>query len=480
MKTNLRKKLISIVVSFSIILSAVGIFNFNVSAVEGMILLGNIYQSSLTDTNTTDTLYFHLPENESYSYVVETYGETDTFVQVRDGFNIYSDDDSGEGLNAALGFYATKNALNEGILIITVTHATGGTGNYLIHIRRQRAQIYTFDYGNGDIDTTGDATVPFHYLRTSCGYDVKSYQNCSASHLNEFDDSNLRRINSEVFFFSGHGHESGAAVFPDNTGYIDLSFPDIPNTKLAVWSACYSAVAEEGHESLGQASVDNGARSAIGWNDTVLVSSATSFTDKLFELLGSSNTVLQAAQQASNIIIWPWDNIHDYVIFGDSSVRINLPAINIKQSNVNYQTNSLKLYEGNVNFSRFDMPNGTVRYYKTINNIITNEYYTFDKSGTEIYHSNVKISSADISNMSDRNPFDKYTYIPEKELKIGKINYNKLVESDSHNAYVKINDKVIPIKITYSTYKNDDGLVYENVVCINLNNGTYIDYSDIC
>ena len=99
MKTNLRKKLISIVVSFSIILSAVGIFNFNVSAVEGMILLGNIYQSSLTDTNTTDTLYFHLPENESYSYVVETYGETDTFVQVRDGFNIYSDDDSGEGLN---------------------------------------------------------------------------------------------------------------------------------------------------------------------------------------------------------------------------------------------------------------------------------------------------------------------------------------------------------------------------------------------
>ena len=33
MKTNLRKKLISIVVSFSIILSAVGIFNFNVSAV---------------------------------------------------------------------------------------------------------------------------------------------------------------------------------------------------------------------------------------------------------------------------------------------------------------------------------------------------------------------------------------------------------------------------------------------------------------
>jgi len=82
--------------------------------------------------------------------------------------------------------------------------------------------------------------------------------------------------------------------------------------------------------------------------------------------------------------------------------------------------------------------------------------------------------------MSDRNPFDKYTYIPEKELKIGKINYNKLVESDSHNAYVKINDKVIPIKITYSTYKNDDGLVYENVVCINLNNGTYIDYSDIC
>lgn len=91
MKINLRKRITSMVVLFSIILSSVAILNFNVSAVEGMILLGNIYRSSLTDTNPTDTLYFRLPENESYSYVVETYGETDTFVQVKDGLNIYSD-----------------------------------------------------------------------------------------------------------------------------------------------------------------------------------------------------------------------------------------------------------------------------------------------------------------------------------------------------------------------------------------------------
>ena len=129
MKINLRKRITSMVVLFSIILSSVAILNFNVSAVEGMILLGNIYRSSLTDTNPTDTLYFRLPENESYSYVVETYGETDTFVQVKDGLNIYSDNDSGNNLNAAVGFYATKNATNQGILIITVTHATGGTGD---------------------------------------------------------------------------------------------------------------------------------------------------------------------------------------------------------------------------------------------------------------------------------------------------------------------------------------------------------------
>lgn len=480
MKINLRKRITSMVVLFSIILSSVAILNFNVSAVEGMILLGNIYRSSLTDTNPTDTLYFRLPENESYSYVVETYGETDTFVQVKDGLNIYSDNDSGNNLNAAVGFYATKNATNQGILIITVTHATGGTGDYLIHIRRQRAQIYTFNYGDGDINTTGDATIPLHYLRTNCGYDVKSYQNCSASHLNEADDSNLARINSEVFFYSGHGHQNGIAVFPDSSAYADVSFPNISNTKLAVWSACYSAVAEEGRESLAQASVTNGARSAIGWTDSVLVSSATSFTDKLFESLGGSNTVLQAAQQASNTIIWPWDNIHDYVIFGDSSVRINLPAINTKQVRENSQTNTLNPYERNIAFSKFDMPNGTVRYYKNIDGIITNEYYTFDNSGTEIYHSDIKISSDDISSVSKEISFDKYTYLPKKEVEIGKKIYNKLVESDSHNAYVKINGEVIPIKITYSTYKNDAGLAYQDVVCVNLNNGTYVDYSDIC
>jgi len=42
MKINLRKRITSMVVLFSIILSSVVILNFNVSAVEGMILLGNI------------------------------------------------------------------------------------------------------------------------------------------------------------------------------------------------------------------------------------------------------------------------------------------------------------------------------------------------------------------------------------------------------------------------------------------------------
>lgn len=45
---------------------------------------------------------------------------------------------------------------------------------------------------------------------------------------------------------------------------------------------------------------------------------------------------------------------------------------------------------------------------------------------------------------------------------------------------MKLNGNVIPIKIIYSDYQSDEGYTYQDVVCINLLDNSYIDYADIC
>ena len=45
---------------------------------------------------------------------------------------------------------------------------------------------------------------------------------------------------------------------------------------------------------------------------------------------------------------------------------------------------------------------------------------------------------------------------------------------------MKLDGNIIPIKLIYSDYQNDEGLTYQDVVCINLLDNSYIDYADIC
>ena len=54
------------------------------------------------------------------------------------------------------------------------------------------------------------------------------------------------------------------------------------------------------------------------------------------------------------------------------------------------------------------------------------------------------------------------------------------MSSESYTVYIKMNNEITPIMITYSNYQNSDGAVYQDVECINLLTNEYIDYMDIC
>ena len=55
-----------------------------------------------------------------------------------------------------------------------------------------------------------------------------------------------------------------------------------------------------------------------------------------------------------------------------------------------------------------------------------------------------------------------------------------LIEYESHKVYVSIGSKIVPVLIEYNTYVDSNGSVYLDVVCTNLNDGTLIDYAEIC
>lgn len=442
--------------------------------------LNTIYTSTFSAAGQVDKYYYTIPLNTSYGYVFETYGDTDTLVTVKQGSHTYSDDNSGTGLNAAVGFLGVDWVPDNRVLEITVTHAKNGTGTYSFHIRRQRAQIYTFEYD--DVDTTGGVEIPYDYLNDYCNYHVLDRRNKKSSHILENDSSNLSRLNSEVIFFLGHGYTNGGGIaFSEGTGlyYDDLTSMD--NTKIAVWTACYSSVAPEGQVSIGQSSVDHGAKSAIGWPVSINSASAIKFTNNLFKSLAGAKTLSEAAKEASDSILWPFDDIHDYAIFDDGSTTIQSPYnINSKKSPIKNINNNIIDYE-NFEYEEYIMPNGTKRYYKLIDNVISNDYYVTDSDGNIIYNSDADITKEEISETDKDDYFEKpISYNFSKKVKANGLTFDKLINTKSYDVYVKLNDELIPVRITYSEYTNSDNISYTDVVCINLKDNSLIDYEEIC
>jgi len=55
-----------------------------------------------------------------------------------------------------------------------------------------------------------------------------------------------------------------------------------------------------------------------------------------------------------------------------------------------------------------------------------------------------------------------------------------LIKYESHRVYVSFGTEIVPVLIEYNTLGDSSGRVYLDTVCTNLNDGTLIDYEDIC
>lgn len=485
-------RILSLCIATIMLLSATTVYaqgNVSTLATTRTISKDTVYSGTLT-AGSTHTYYF----TPSYTglFTVETFGSTDTYGTVSGNtgtiFPTASNDDAGEGTNFAIGF--KQEAGNTTTITVRHYNSTSGSGSYTLQVRDQRAQIYTFDYGSGDIDTTGDSETPYTWLN-AMDYAIGIHENKHSSHLNATIATTFKRINSEVVFFAGHG-DKGALAFMNSDGsknwLYDTSsyFSSMTNTKVAVWASCYSATDPDGsgsRRSIAQKSIDIGAQSAIGWSDTVGNSAAKKWTDQFFIDLGHTMTVEAAAASAGSIFLWPWDGSYDgWEVFGDGSTLVSYPTVNPKTSTTTQSQIAdavlLDKLSNTDEYTPYALKGLGTRYYKTVNGCLTNEFYDVydDKS---VVSPLVTFTDADVLYI-DQLEIATETHAPASEVVAYGSIFNKLIKSEEHIVYMKLNGTVTPIKIIYSDYKNADGLTHQDVVCINLLDNTYIDYADIC
>ena len=430
------------------------------------------YSEHISAGETKEFIYYL--SDEMY-YVVETRGNLDTYLTIEGlGSTSLTNDDGGIGNNACIGFKGIKGWITIKLRFFSSTLS----GTTELQIRKQQAVMYGFDYGGTDIDTTSDLTDPYIDLRNTYYTHKFSYNTQhTPSHMLSLDARNYARINSEVVFFTGHGN-IGGVYFP--SGWLNsYELTNMENTKIAVWAACYSSKSNEYEVSMTQASINAGAKSAVRWPVTTTTISSKTFTNRLFSKLASGATIQEACAYADNGIIWPWDNIHDYEIFGSNSTTIayNIPnKASFSMSNLTPLINSFEeRYEETNNWSTFEI-NGETRVYRTINGCITNDFYIIKKENgniVDIKHSGVFVDNAQIQ------PIVKASSSVKKTIMVDSLFMN-LSNTRSYVVYYTMNNVLVPIEIKYCTYISEKGFAYEEAICTNLNNGNEISYEEIC
>lgn len=432
--------------------------------------------------------------DKSGFYAVETYGETDTYLVV-EGTNIYlEDDNSGYNLDASIGLYLQEGA-NIQIYVFGATATT--SGSTIFQVRRQRATIYTFNYGEDDIDTTPDLATPYTWLNTQ--FMTTSITNADASSVAEGDAAHLTRLSSEVFFFSGHGPKwkdndgnivgyGGAANFMNDTKLYasNLTAGAMGTTKVAMWSACYSARSDnQWGKSLIQESVAAGAKSAVGFQDSVPVSSAKVFTDQFFIELGNTMSVSAAAQSAADAVLWPWDKAKDYQIAGDGSYVVF--TNNIVPRNVATLDSQLleqfNLDTKNDKYASYDIGTNGKRFFKVISNCLTNDYYdVYYNENNEIVKIEKSACSIEGDSFATSLVYQTRSVSTPIEVSVNSNKYN-LNDSDEYNVIINYKGETIPVRMIYATYTCEiaEGMLNEisEVFCYNLKTGERIDYSEI-
>lgn len=409
-----------------------------------------------------ENAHFSFTPSVNGYYVIETFGAQDTILSVESGtLGTVGDDNGGDHLNARVAFVGKKN---DNVLITAGFHFLNNFGSFRIQVRRQTISMFAY------VDSEGRSTIPDMNGPAnsfSQKFDVKKYPNGSADQAISFDERHLSRLNSEVAFFSGHGATNGMAIY-FKTGMIDLhSSLDLTSTRVALWAACCSANDNNSElTSFAARACSWGAYSSVGFKKTISFASSKTFSDRFFSKLAAGSTVGNAARYGADGIIWPWDSIKQYVVFGNDEIRVT----DLTNTEPPSQKRSPKrepshfLCDKTLDYSLGD---GRIRRFETIDGCLTNSFVDITYEKDNVISIDDHLKRAPINRPSPRH-FSGNS--------LNKTFVNRTLES--HVVYVLLDGAMTPVELLYED-RLINGYVVQNVTCTNLVDGSEIDYSQI-
>lgn len=417
-----------------------------------------------------EVLNFHFTPEDNMYYVIETIGDIDTKLKIENTVSgTIINDDGGIGFDARIGFQTIPN---QKINVYLKCYSDSTSGTTILQIRKQRFSLF------GYVDSDGQSTIkdlekPYNSFKTK--FDSVKYENTSASHALDIDDRSISKLNSEIVFFSGHGLP-GKIYFKNNdTITINDDF-NLNRTKVAVWACCHSADANNNENlSFAENAIKRGAKSSLGFMKPINFSSSRTFTNRFFEKLALGNNVAEAAKYGADGLLWPWDEAKDYVIFGDSSLRVTASTPSISTFNFSISSNYLEVLNDieKNDFLKFNLSENSYRYYELINGYMTNSYVDIFYENNDIINVRDQRKTykavLNINNVYAHKNFDS-NIIEEED------NYSKKEVINKNIIYYNFNEVMTPIEISSITYTNNLN-VYLKTICINLHTGETIDYS---
>lgn len=442
-----------------------------------------------------DLYVFEFTAPETGYYIVETFGSVDTYGKVRENAKvIMQDDDNGYGMNCAVGFRITKDV--KVTVEITVNSSATQGGPFSIAVSRQLANIYTFKYPDG-LSTLLDSQLPSQYLR-NLGYKVSIRKNMlKSTAIVNAQSQNYPWLCSEVLLFSGHG-APGKVIFTDGQNLQDeLTSADMkkdPNeysmqqTKLVVWSSCYSAEPNKTNNtpSMIVASTTNGADAAVGWRDSITSPEARAWNDTFFKYMSQAKTVRQAIDATNETYlgaditksVWAYGNESTVITARAPNKRTPADPRSIKEA----EEKKVKQIEDIAkNYTKKEDLETLTLYIKEINGIQTNDYYSIHKDDGKIIKSPWEINEEEAIQL--KNILDTYPEYLNREPLIPQSLANNpswtLSKIKSKTIFIaKIDGKVMPVKQIYAEY-NNPSYEYPEVQSyyFNLLDGSTVDYS---
>lgn len=265
------------------------------------ISLNNTYSGSINSTADIDMFKFVAPDAGYYRF--ETTGSLDTksYLYSLGGTTLtqlaYNDDyDYPDNGRNSLIYY--KLSANQ-----TVYWAVRGygsnTGNYSVRISKSTAFIYGY---NWDINTLQDNNIQKPYL-TALGFTA----NDKTANYNMFTTTNSvtgrKEPNHELFIYNGHG-DVGCIQLPIGDIYSDaIGTKSFSSNLIALWFCCQSANGNATYESMMQASVNEGARSAFGYTVDVDDDGARVFGKYFVKALTQGATMSEAKEYARTHLV---------------------------------------------------------------------------------------------------------------------------------------------------------------------------------